>query len=133
MRATHGAAGHNTIASGIPTNTRIVETLIAIFCSSNPRNSKPAAIDTAIVTNRPSGANAPLVMAAAPTPSPAAWQCWRPPAPTHQRGGEQVDKLHRGVEQPRPERQRQRRADRPRQPLERDEAGSPPLANPASQ
>src|ERR1700727_489959 len=42
-RAIHGVIGHNTAANGIPTNSRIVDTLTTIFSSNSPRNSRLAA------------------------------------------------------------------------------------------
>ena len=70
-RATHGSTGQITAASGIPTNTRIVEMLTTIFTSSSPRNSRLAATAIAMFKNRPIG----VKLKAIPAPSPAASRC----------------------------------------------------------
>ena len=67
-RATHGTIGHATAASGIPTNTRIVEALSTTFSSSSPKNSRLAATAIAMLQNRPIG----VKLSATPAPSPAA-------------------------------------------------------------
>ena len=69
-RATHGTTGHATAASGIPTNTRIVEALTTTFSSSSPRNSRLAATAIAMLQNRPIG----VKLRATPAPEPGRQQ-----------------------------------------------------------
>ena len=52
-RAIQGTTGQATTASGMPTNTRIVEMLTTIFTSSRPRNSRLAATAIAMFKNSP--------------------------------------------------------------------------------
>ena len=122
-RVTQGAAGQATIAIGMPTNSKSVETLTAILSSSSPRNSRLAAIAIAMFKNVPIGVR----FSAPAAPSPAASRRALSSVTVAEPSSAELARLARltAVANSRPHRQHQRGSDRAGEALK---CGEPEVA-----